>query len=393
MLTILDLSSNLLAGTLPDCWGKFQRLRVLNLAKNNLSGRIPKSFATLQRIESINLNSNNFSGTLPAWGGHKLGQLMVLSLEANKFNGSIPTSLCSLPFLQVLDLSDNNIMGKIPQCLSRIIALSNTTFSRGTILHNPDGLVPGILDKIISYRGFSWLHDKEIPGFIDNAMLEWKGQNREYQKNLGLMTIIDLSCNQLTGEIPESITTLAALAGLNLSRNNLTGFIPDSIGHMKMKMLESLDLSRNHLYGRIPASFSNLTFLSYMDLSFNSLSGKIPKSTQLQSFDASAYKGNAGLCGPPLPNHCPGDAVSPNGSIDKNSVEEDGDEDELVSIGFYITLGFGFCVGFWGVCGTFIVKSSWRHAYFQFFNNLNDWICVTLIVFMARMKRRFQVQD
>ncbi|XP_027359353.1 receptor-like protein EIX1 [Abrus precatorius] len=397
MVTILDLSSNLLAGTLPDCWGKFQSLIVLNLAKNNLSGRIPKSFATLRQIESINLNSNNFSGeipsmsscsslqfidfgnnnlqgTLPAWAGHNLRQLMVLRLEANKFNGSIPTSLCNLLYLQVLDLSNNNITGEIPQCLSRIIVLSNVMF----------------LTPTFSHGGFGAILGEEISRFLDKAMLEWKGQDQEYEKNLGLMTIIDLSCNQLTGEIPKSITTLAALAGLNLSRNNLTGFIPDKIGHMKM--LESLDLSRNHLYGRMPTSLSNLTFLSYMDLSFNNLSGKIPKSTQLQTFDASAYKGNSGLCGPPLPNRCL-DAVSPNGSIDENSVEEDGDEDELITIGFYITLGFGFCVGFWSVCGTLIIKSSWRRAYFQFFNNLNDWICVTLAVFVARMKRKFQVQD
>ncbi|XP_027358871.1 receptor-like protein EIX2 [Abrus precatorius] len=372
-LIVLDLSSNLLAGTLPDCWGRFQFLGHLNLAQNNLSGRIPKSFATLQNIGSINLNSNNFSGSLPAWIGHNLSQLNVLSLEANKFNGSIPTSLCNLLSLRVLDLSNNNITGKIPQCLSRIIVLSNTSFSGPTLVY---GVLPDGPDN---------------SRFIDKAMLEWKGQNREFKENLKHMTIIDLSCNQLTGEIPKSITTLAALAVLNLSRNNLTGFIPDNIGHMQW--LESLDLSRNHLYGRMPASFSNLTFLSYMDLSFNNLSGKIPQSTQLQTFDASVYKGNTGLCGPPLPNHCPGDAVSPNGSVDTNNVEEDGDENELITIGFYVTLGFGFFVGFWGVCGTLIIKSSWRHAYFQFFNNMNDWIYVTLVVFMARMKRRFQVQD
>ncbi|XP_027359000.1 receptor-like protein EIX1 [Abrus precatorius] len=137
-LTVLDLSSNLLSGTLSDCGRKFERLSVLNLAKNNLSGSIPKSFGTLQQIVSINLNSNNFSGeipsltfctelrlidfgknnlqgTLPAWIGHNLRKLTVLSLEANKFHGNIPTSLCNLLYLQVLDLSENNITGKIPQ--------------------------------------------------------------------------------------------------------------------------------------------------------------------------------------------------------------------------------------------------------------------------------------
>ncbi|KAJ1413978.1 Leucine-rich repeat [Sesbania bispinosa] len=161
------------------------------------------------------------------------------------------------------------------------------------------------------------------------------------------------------------MTKLVALAGLNLSGNYLKGFIPNNIGHMKM--LESLDLSRNHLYGRIPLS------------------------TQLQSFDASTYEGNIELCGPPLMNLCPGDVIPPSRSLDKHDNEDD--EDELITIGFYISLGLGFCIGFWGVCGTLVIKASWRHAYFQFFNNMSDLIHVTVVVFIARMKRKFQLQE
>ncbi|GKE67882.1 leucine-rich repeat domain, L domain-like protein [Tanacetum coccineum] len=36
-------------------------------------------------------------------------------------------------------------------------------------------------------------------------------------------------------------------------------------------------------------------------MSFNDLSGKIPLGTQVQTFDASTYIGNAGLYGRPLP--------------------------------------------------------------------------------------------
>ena len=61
--------------------------------------------------------------------------------------------------------------------------------------------------------------------FVDEMILRWKRENREYGRILGLMTIIDLSLNHFTGEIPQGITTLTALAGLNLSGNNLTGFI------------------------------------------------------------------------------------------------------------------------------------------------------------------------
>ncbi|KAJ1394204.1 Leucine-rich repeat [Sesbania bispinosa] len=259
---------------------------------------------------------------------------------------------------------------------------------KGISCNNLTGRVT-TLDLQRSYYITTQLGDSEDVFLNDKAILAWKGANREYGKILGLMTTIDLSCNHLTGEIPQSITKLVALAGLNLSTNNLTGLIPANIGHMEL--LESLDLSRNHLYGRMPSSFSNLSFLSYMNLSFNNLSGKIPLSSQIQSFDASTFVGNSGLCGPPLINHCPGDMISPVGRPDKHDTIED--EDKLMTFGFFVSLGLGFCVGFWGVCGTLVIKTSWRYAYFQFCNNMNDWMHVTLAVFLARMKRRFRVQD
>ncbi|KAL2335365.1 hypothetical protein Fmac_016578 [Flemingia macrophylla] len=386
-LIYLDLSSNLLTGPLPNCWGNFEYLTVLNLANNSLSGRIPNSFGNLDHIQSIHLNNNNFSGEIPSLPGHNMltlidfgdnilegtiptlfSGLIVLRLRGNKIQGVIPTSICAIESLQVLDLSSNNITGEIPQCLSYIRALSDIEFPKDIF--------------------FRWIYEAiifdpiQIGIFVDETSLIWKGESQEYGKILGLMSMIDLSGNHLTGEIPQCITKLKALIALNLSRNNLTGFIPDNIGDMKM--LESLDLSGNHLDGRMPASFSNLNFLSYMNLSFNNLSGEIPLSTQLQSFEASTYIGNTGLCGPPLANQCPGDK---NGRVGEKGTHK------FLDIGFYISLGLGFCVGFWGVCGTLILKTSWRHAYFQFFNNINDWLCVTVVVFTNKIKRRFQIKN
>jgi len=375
-------------------------LQVLNLAKNKLSGKIPSSIGSLRHVESIHLNNNNFSGEippltlcsslalidlgdnnlqgiLPMWIGSHLHQLIVLRLRANKFQGNIPTSMCNLSFLQVLDLSENNITREIPQCLGDIIALSNLNSPRKSFHY-------------ISFTlGFLNNEVYEVGSFNDKEILALKGSNREYGKNLGLMATIDLSCNHLTGVIPQSITKLMVLVGLNFSGNHLTGLIPNNIGHMEM--LESLDLSRNHLSGRMPTSFSNLTFLSYMNLSFNNLEGKIPLSTQLQSFDPSTYVGNSGLCGSPLINLCPGDVLSSTRSHDKYVSNED--EDKLITFGFYVSFVIGFFVGFWGVCGTLVIKTSWRHVYFQFFINMNDWIHVRLAVFINRLKNKFQVQD
>nr|XP_023920256.1 receptor-like protein EIX2 [Quercus suber] len=48
-----------------------------------------------------------------------------------------------------------------------------------------------------------------------------------------------------------------------------------------MRSLESIDFYMNQLSGQIPSSMSSLTFLNHLNLSNNNLTGKIPLSTQL----------------------------------------------------------------------------------------------------------------
>ncbi|KAJ7949687.1 Leucine-rich receptor-like kinase family protein [Quillaja saponaria] len=219
-----------------------------------------------------------------------------------------------------------------------------------------------------------------------------KGEEIEFGKNLGLLKSIDLSCNNLTGKIPPNLTSLVGLISLNLSKNNLMGFIPNGIG--QLKRLESLDLSRNMLFGGLPESFTNLSFLSHLNISFNNLSGKIPLSTQLQSMEASAFIGNDGLCGPPLTKeYCTEDGNnSPNPSVTSSNQMNDNEREQngLISFGFYFSLAVGFIVGFWEVCGSLILISSWRYAYFQLFDNIKDWMHVKAVVFVASLQRTFQ---
>lgn len=166
----------------------------------------------------------------------------------------------------------------------------------------------------------------------------------EYRNTLRLVKNIDLSGYGLVGEIPREITQLIRLVSLNLSRNNLSGEITSEIG--RLKSLDALDLSRNYISGRIPLSFSLLNRPSVLDLSNNNLSGKISTSTQLQSFNANAFMGNPELCGEPLPNKRPEDEPTVPGPGN----EKEG-EDELISHGFYTSMGIGIVVGFLGVCG------------------------------------------
>ncbi|KAK4268202.1 hypothetical protein QN277_024888 [Acacia crassicarpa] len=382
-LSYLDFSSNFLSGKLPDCWEQLPYLSVLRLDNNHFYGAIPNLVGTLYYLQSIHLNNNNLSGnlpslmnssnlkfidfgqnnlngTLPSWIGRYSHNLIGIRLQANKLHGSIPTNLCNLQDLQILDLSRNNITGNIPHCFGNLRAMSNMTARSLAISY----LLPGYV------RDFS---------FMDTATLSWKGEDAEYSKILGLLKTIDLSCNYLTGEIPSAIATLVALASLNLSRNHLKGPIPFNMG--QMERLESLDLSRNSLSSEIPISFSNLSFLSVLNLSFNDLSGKIPTATQLQTFDASSYMGNSGLCGLPLTEGC----LNPN----PHNTDASGD-DNLISFGFYVSMALGFIVGFWGVCGTLILNNSWKRSFFHFFKYMNDWIYVEIAILKTKIKRRFQ---
>uniref|UniRef100_K3ZN84 Disease resistance R13L4/SHOC-2-like LRR domain-containing protein n=1 Tax=Setaria italica TaxID=4555 RepID=K3ZN84_SETIT len=247
-LFVLDLSNNFLEGVLPLCLGVMEDVEILGLRNNSLSGGFPSFVQNLTNIMFIDLSMNNFSGRLPTWIG-KLTQLRILQLSHNKFSGNIPVNITNLACLQYMDLNNNEISGSLSSYLSNLKSMGNT---------------------------------------IDKCMMS-----------------IDLSSNNLIGEIPEEIVVLGALVNLNLSRNHLTGVIPNKIG--EMQSLQSLDFSRNKLSGEIPVSLSNITFLSDLDLSYNNLTGRIPSGPQLDTIYAehpTMYIGNIGLCGHPLQNNC-----------------------------------------------------------------------------------------
>lgn len=75
-------------------------------------------------------------------------------------------------------------------------------------------------------------------------------------------------------------TTNGRVTSINLSNNNLTGEIPDIFVELRglgiLDDLEYLNLSNNKITGRIPQSLTNHRKLTYLDLSFNLLEGDIP---------------------------------------------------------------------------------------------------------------------
>ncbi|XP_044473375.1 receptor-like protein EIX2 [Mangifera indica] len=368
LMEILILNNNFLSGELPDCWTNWQHLKVLNLENNRFTGTLPPSIGSLTSLQSLNLRKNNFVGEIPlslqnctklvkldlgenefvgnvpTWMGERFSWIKILILRSNNFQGLLPRELCLLTSLQILDLAYNNLFGNIPRCISNLSAMMRKSE----------------MDDDIEY----WSNKYYYSGHVEDASLVNKGKMAEYNSILKFVRMIDLSKNNLSGEIPIEVTDLLALQSLNLSHNSLIGRIPENIG--AMSSLESVDLSENQLSGEIPQSISKLTFLSVLNLSNNKLFGRIPSSTQLQSFSASSFTGNE-LCGPPLSNNC---TVSVPTSGDQNRGEKEGNEDGVDW--FYVSMALGFVVGFWSFVGPLFFNRRWRRMYFQFLNCLQD---------------------
>ncbi|XP_020082474.1 LRR receptor-like serine/threonine-protein kinase GSO2 [Ananas comosus] len=363
-LFIIDVSNNNLSGSIPDSICHLDGLSLLNVDNNSLSGEFPSSLQYCRQLVFLDLGHNKFSGAIPTWIGEKsLSSLMILSLHSNMFSGSIPPQVLQLGYLQVLDLSHNNLSGIIPRSIGNFSWMA--------------------LQKGGKTKSTEELEQGTFFGFSTSFLFVIKRAERLFSNILDLMESIDLSDNNLFGEIPDEIGDLWALQNLNLSRNHLSGNIPENIG--KMKSLESLDLRMNNLSGTIPQSLSALTYLNHLNLSYNNLLGPIPTGNQLQTLpDSSIYTGNPYLCGPPTTKNC-----STNESVHDLSEGTADRFDKFERLWLSVSVILGFITGFWAICGALLISKSFRYGYFNLIDTMYDRLYVAVALTHARLMRRW----
>lgn len=92
--------------------------------------------------------------------------------------------------------------------------------------------------------------------------------------NLFAFVVLQLCCNQLTGNIPTQIGSLKQLNVVALQHNRIDGKIPPSLGNLRM--LKRLDLSFNSLFDAIPPRLADIPELEILDVRNNTLSGLVP---------------------------------------------------------------------------------------------------------------------
>nr|XP_019701563.1 receptor-like protein EIX2 [Elaeis guineensis] len=292
--------------------GDLQHLKILNLFGNQITREFFPNLASLSHLEHLDMSRNKISGKVPK-SIEKLHNLVELDLSDNKnISGEIPEFIGNLIHLQVLDLSGNEISGEIPKIIGNLIHLQTLDLSENKI----NGEIPDLFDKL--HR----LHDLRLSRNCITGTIQRFIRN---QCKLNILQTLDLSYNNISGEIPKILGQLSALQSLQLFSNSFTGHLTEAhfanltrlevlylscnsfqlnlshqwvppfnvkyLGiqscHLGPKFptwlrtqtnLEELWLCKNNISDGFPTWFWDLKNIHYLNVSHNSMTGQLPTS-------------------------------------------------------------------------------------------------------------------
>ncbi|XP_021298351.1 probable LRR receptor-like serine/threonine-protein kinase At4g20940 [Herrania umbratica] len=182
----LDLSQNLLAGSIPEVTAQFLRLNHLNLSHNSLSSSLPKVIMQYPKLRVLDLSFNQLDGPLVN-DLLNLATLEELHLGNNLISGAIEFSPSSESNLHVLDLSHNRLNGYFPSQYGSLAGL-----------------------QLLNLAG------NNLSGSLPSSMADMKS-----------MSSLDISQNHFTGSLPNKVPN--GLQSFNVSYNDLSGVVPENL--------------------------------------------------------------------------------------------------------------------------------------------------------------------
>ncbi|CAA2966774.1 receptor 12 [Olea europaea subsp. europaea] len=306
-LTHIDLSRNGLIGSLSSMhFEGLNDLVFMDLGYNSLNGSIPPALFALPSLQQLKLSNNQFSGQVNEPSSTSSSQLDTLDLSSNLLEGHIPKFFFELRKLNVLLLSFNFFNGTVQmENIHNLQNLTSLEFSHNRLSINASNsssspyqfpqitrlsLASCNLQSFPDLRNqskmsFLDLSNNQIKGEIPNWI--WEAGNgilshlnlsynflQDLQKpyNISNLSVLDIHSNQLQGDLP--IPPSSAIY-IDYSSNNFNHYIPAHIGN-SVSFASFFSLSNNSLMGAIPESICNASYLLVLDLSNNSLSGTIP---------------------------------------------------------------------------------------------------------------------
>ncbi|XP_030962097.1 probable LRR receptor-like serine/threonine-protein kinase At3g47570 [Quercus lobata] len=245
------------------CGRRHQRVTVLDLQSSKLVGSITPHVGNLSFLINLTLPNNSFHSEIPPEIG-RLRRLQVLRLDNNTLNGKIPSNLSGCANLIDFRVGYNLLMGEIPTTLGTWSKLRYFALYKNNIT----GTIPSYFGNLSSLEKFS-LVDNNLGGNIPESF----GQ-------LSKLAFFSVAQNTLSGTIPLSIFNLSSLNHFSVEFNKIEGRLPLDIG-ITLPNIEVLGISRNQFTGSIPISISNATNLEYIGFNENKISGKVPSLEKL----------------------------------------------------------------------------------------------------------------
>lgn len=314
-LRILDISTNQLYGPIPASIGGLSSLEILVLSVNNLNETVSESFGQLSKLITLDLTYNSLNTTLTEAHFANLKSLRYLnlynsSLRLNissdwlppfqveyfytrgcQFGPQFPLWLRNQQRIQYLDMSGAGISDVMPEWFWKIT-------SRITELYISDNQIRGKLPRSLefadnvpvhidlSYNRFEGLLPR-FPPNVEGLYISANSFSGPILASLGNtmpnLTYFSISSNKFYGPIPLSLCKLQRLKALDLSGNQLSGEVLDCWDNFPD--MEYLNLASNNLSGNFPRSIASLSALQILDLSNNNLFGVLPDSMEYLSLD------------------------------------------------------------------------------------------------------------
>ncbi|CAL2244701.1 unnamed protein product [Prunus armeniaca] len=258
----LWLPQRRLSGVLSPSITNLTHLTHLNLSHNSFSGPLPNDlFSSLSRLQVLDLSYNLLTSHLPVFSS-KTTRLETLDLSRNLFNGSIVVPAAAAATLTTFNVRKNNFAGSNPISFFCNNGSDHTSLTILDLSFNKfTGEIPprlGACSKLQVFgAGFN-----NLSGYLPGEIFDLADLEELY-----------LPGNRLSGHIGKGIVLLTKLKILELSSNKFSGPIPSNVG--KLSRLENLRLSTNNFTGHLPPSLTNCTNLSTLILRFNHLTGDL----------------------------------------------------------------------------------------------------------------------